>query len=97
MEAHALRIRGWSISAIARHLDRDRKTVRAYLNGERRSNGILGHGKNKRPLEQLVKILDEYGIPTQAGDCGGQCGKTDSHQGRRHHAILWGSDPDLHR
>ena len=35
VEAHALRQRGWSISAIARHLDRDRKTVRAYLNGDR--------------------------------------------------------------
>ena len=35
MEVHALFKRGWSISAIARHLDCDRKTVRAYLNGER--------------------------------------------------------------
>ena len=35
VEAHALRERGWSVSAIARHLGRDRKTVRAYLNGER--------------------------------------------------------------
>src|ERR671924_448052 len=35
VEAHALRARGWSISAIARHLGRDRKTVRAYLSGER--------------------------------------------------------------
>lgn len=35
VEAHALRQRGWSISAIARHVDRDRKTVRAYLNGDR--------------------------------------------------------------
>jgi transposase len=35
VEATALRARGWSISAIARHLDRDRKTVRGYLNGER--------------------------------------------------------------
>ena len=35
VEVHALKERGWSISAIARHLDRDRKTVRAYLNGER--------------------------------------------------------------
>lgn len=26
---------GWSISAIARHLDRDRKTIRAYLSGDR--------------------------------------------------------------
>jgi transposase len=35
VEAHALQQRGWTISAIARHLGRDRKTVRAYLNGER--------------------------------------------------------------
>ena len=35
VEAHALRSRGWTISAIARHLGRDRKTVRAYINGER--------------------------------------------------------------
>jgi transposase len=35
VEAHALRRRGWSVSAIARHLGRDRKTVRAYLRGER--------------------------------------------------------------
>ena len=35
VEAHALKERGWSIAAIARHLERDRKTVRSYLNGER--------------------------------------------------------------
>ena len=35
VEVHALKRRGWSISAIARHLGRDRKTVRAYLLGER--------------------------------------------------------------
>src|SRR4051794_9188053 len=35
VEAHALKERGWSISAIARHLERDRKTVRSYLNGGR--------------------------------------------------------------
>jgi hypothetical protein len=29
------RAQGWSISAIARHLGRDRKTIRAYLDGER--------------------------------------------------------------
>src|SRR5437868_4538760 len=34
-EVHALARRGWSVSAIARHLGRDRKTVRAYLTGER--------------------------------------------------------------
>lgn len=35
VEAHALRRRGWTISAIARHINRSRVTVRAYLNGER--------------------------------------------------------------
>jgi hypothetical protein len=35
VDAHALRKRGWSISAIARHLGHDRKTIRAYLNDDR--------------------------------------------------------------
>ena len=35
VEITSLRKRGWSISAIARHTGRDRKTVRAYLSGER--------------------------------------------------------------
>ena len=34
VDIHALRKRGWTISAIARHLGSDRKTIRAYLNGE---------------------------------------------------------------
>jgi transposase len=34
MEVHALRKRGWSISAIARHTGHDRKTVRKYLAGD---------------------------------------------------------------
>jgi transposase len=35
VEADALFKRGWTVSAIARHLGRDRKTVRSYLLGER--------------------------------------------------------------
>jgi transposase len=35
VEVHALERRGWSVSAIARHTGRDRKTVKAYLSGER--------------------------------------------------------------
>ncbi|WP_344442425.1 Mu transposase domain-containing protein [Kitasatospora nipponensis] len=34
-EACALRSQGWSVSAIGRHLGRDRKTVRSYLSGQR--------------------------------------------------------------
>jgi len=33
LEIHALRKRGWSISAIARHTGKNRRTVRNYLNG----------------------------------------------------------------
>lgn len=35
VEADALFKRGWSIAAIARHLERDRKTIRSYLKGDR--------------------------------------------------------------
>ncbi len=35
VEIQALKRRGWSISAIARHTGRDRKTIRAYLAGDR--------------------------------------------------------------
>lgn len=35
VDTHALRRQGWAISAIARYLGRDCKTVPAYLNGER--------------------------------------------------------------
>ncbi len=33
VEVHSLHEQGWTISAIARHLDLDRKTAHAYLNG----------------------------------------------------------------
>lgn len=35
VEIHALKQRGWTVSEIARHTGRDRKTIRAYLDGER--------------------------------------------------------------
>ncbi len=35
VDAHALGRQGWTISAIARHLGHDRKTIRAYLSGGR--------------------------------------------------------------
>ncbi|WP_208761589.1 IS21 family transposase [Microbispora hainanensis] len=54
MEAHALRARGWSISAIARHLGRDRKTVRAYLNGEREP------GKRRPAGPDAFAVVEDY-------------------------------------
>ena len=35
VDANALHEQGWTITKIAAHLGRDRKTIRAYLNGER--------------------------------------------------------------
>jgi transcriptional regulator with XRE-family HTH domain len=54
VEAYALRARGWSISAIARHLGRDRKTIAAYLNGER------APGRRVRPMPDSFEPFAEY-------------------------------------
>jgi transposase len=54
VEVHALRKRGWSISAIARHTRRDRKTVRAYLSGERTP------GVRARPSPDLFEPFIDY-------------------------------------
>ena len=53
VEAQALHAKGWSISAIAAHTGHDRKTIRAYLNGERRP----GERKPARP-EGLAEFVD---------------------------------------
>jgi transposase len=45
VDAHALHRRGWTISAIARHLGHDRKTVRAYLSGGR----VAGQRRRAEP------------------------------------------------
>jgi hypothetical protein len=49
VEAHALRKRGWTISAIARHLDHDSKTVRDHLSGKREL------GVRRRPLAGVAR------------------------------------------
>ena len=54
VEMHALRKRGWSISAIARHLGRDRKTVRAHLQGERVA------GQRRRAGEDRFEKFEPY-------------------------------------
>jgi transposase len=55
VEAFALRQQGWSISAIARHLGRDRKTVRGYLRGERQP-GVRRRAEPD-PVERFVPYL----------------------------------------
>jgi hypothetical protein len=45
MEATALREQGWSISAIARHLGRNRETIRNHLNGTR----VTGERRRSEP------------------------------------------------
>jgi transposase len=52
VEVHALRARGWTISAIARHTGRDRKTVRAYL------SGVRSPGERKRVVDAFAPFLD---------------------------------------
>ena len=57
VEATALREQGWSISAIARHLNRDRATIRNHLNGTR----VAGQRKRREPdpFEAFVPYLSE--------------------------------------
>lgn len=55
VEAHALRQRGWTISAIARHLGRDRKTVRDHLAGKREPG--VRRRSEPDPLEPFVAYL----------------------------------------
>ena len=49
MEIAALRGRGWTVSAIARHTGRDRKTVKVYLKGEA-----------KRRRRRAPSVLEPY-------------------------------------
>jgi transposase len=47
VDANALHRRGWTISAIARHLHKDRKTIRAYVTGQRTA------GVRMKPADQI--------------------------------------------
>ncbi|QLH19349.1 IS21 family transposase [Streptomyces sp. Rer75] len=52
VDAHALRRQGWTISAIARHLGRDRQTIRDYLNGK------TVPGERRQAPDAFVPFLD---------------------------------------
>ena len=55
VDAHALRRQGWTISAIARHLGHDRKTIRAYLTGGRVAGERVSTAED--PLGPFVAYL----------------------------------------
>lgn len=59
VEIHALARRGWSVSAIARHTGRDRKTVRKYLEGPRPVRG---------PAPSCLEPFREYLVARFADD-----------------------------
>jgi transposase len=54
VEVGALKAQGWSISAIARHHGRDRKTIRSHLNGER------APGVRRRSIEDPFERFVPY-------------------------------------
>jgi transposase len=65
VEIHALRRRGWSISAIARHTGRDRKTIRTYLSGDREP-GVRGETEAD-PFDRIEsyvaqRLSDDHGV-----------------------------------
>jgi predicted transcriptional regulator len=80
VKADALREAGWSITAIANHLGRDRKTIRAYLNGERvRSPGsasppvlmcsltyLCRAGVGTPPVVLVHVLLARFGVASAA-------------------------------
>ena len=55
VEVHALRKRGWTISAIARHTGFDRKTVRKYLAGDGKPGERARPGPD--PFDEFVDYV----------------------------------------
>ncbi len=53
VEIHALKARGWTTAAIARHTGRDPKTIRKYLNGE-------GARRRRRPAPSCLEPWRGY-------------------------------------
>jgi len=53
VEIHALHARGWSVSAIARHTGRDRKTIARYLSGK-------GSGQHRQSTPSCLEPFRGY-------------------------------------
>ncbi len=59
VDAHALHRQGWTISAIARHLGHDRKTIRANLKGGRVAGRRQQHPGPVQPVRGLLRAAAE--------------------------------------
>ena len=65
VEIHALAKRGWSISEIARHTGRDRKTIRAYLSGARQPGVRMAVEPDPFDLIEAYvrqRLSDDHGV-----------------------------------
>ena len=81
VEVSALHHRGWTISAIARHLGRSRNTIRAYVRGEAAGRApAVGPGpagavpgvRDRAAAGGSARLGDRaLGRGTPAGVCGG--------------------------
>jgi transposase len=65
VEIHALKQRGWTVSEIARHTGRDRKTIRAYLSGGREP-GVRAPVESD-PFDRIEayvaqRLVDDHGV-----------------------------------
>ena len=65
VEIHALKKRGWTISEIARHTGRDRKTVRTYLDGVRQPGVRVKTEED--PFDRIEpyvtqRLVDDHGV-----------------------------------
>ncbi len=65
VEIHALRKRGWTISEIARQTGRDRKTVRAYLDGDQQPD--VRAAVEPDPFDRIEayvtqRLSDDHGV-----------------------------------
>jgi transposase len=65
VEIHALQQRGWTISEIARHTGRDRKTIRAYLDGVRQPGVRAAVEEDPFDLVEAYvaqRLSDDHGV-----------------------------------
>ncbi len=65
VEIHALAKQGWTISEIARHTGRDRKTIRAYLSGARQPGVRMAVEADPFDLIEAYvrqRLVDDHGV-----------------------------------